>query len=369
MTAPATNNGVIPTEPLAIGGRYVYLKFYAMPRNPGDPQMIAGTLTLMPDEAALTLDALIGPKGDKGNTSPFWRPEWSSTITDPADLPNTLQSVDEGRAWYISGYWHIWDGDSWQVLLGSIPGPPGPTPIITLTAEQVVAGVGGPYGDIAVDYSGTDLNPHIHLQIPGIIGPVGPSTRISEAPDFAGTPLDGQTILWNDATSKWEPGDASQQVVKWITIPDGSFGPGGSFSSARQVIAAPSLPGQPVAVYLKVDGHLRWKRSGTFNSAQVEVEVRWLPTGSTSAPETGALIGRALYDPSTLDAETIAHIHPHYSDASDPSRAVSPDTSVGRISKDTGVTVYVILYRSGGSGSYVYATPGSQLSIELLPVS
>lgn len=363
----------IPVEPIYIGSRFVNIKFYAMPRSPGDPQMIAGTLTLMPDEAALTLDALIGPMGPRGLPAPFWRPEWASTITNPVDLPDTLAEADAGRAWYIAGFWHIWDGDNWQVILGAIPGPPGPTPNISLTAEQVVMTGGTPYGDIVVQEGGTDEAPTYHLLIPGIPGPQGDNSRISESLDFQGEPLDGQALLWNAAAAagegRWEPGDASQQVVKYITIPEGSFGPAGTFSAARTVIAAPQIVGQPNAVYPKVGGHIRWKRSGLFNSAQVAVEVRMLDAGSDDAPETGELIGKALYDPSTLDAETIAHIRDHWSDTADPSRAVSPESAVGRIPKDQGKDIYVILYRQGGSGSYVYATKDSHLSIELLPVS
>lgn len=359
----------IPVEPIYIGSRYVNIKFYAMPRNPGDPQMIAGTLTLMPDEAALTLDALMGPQGPRGLPAPFWRPEWASTITNPLDLPDELAEGDAGRAWYIAGFWHIWDGDNWQVILGAIPGPPGPTPNLAMTAEQVPISGGTPYGEIVVQEGGTDENPTYHLLIPGIPGPQGDNSRISESLDFSGEPLDGQTILWNETTERWEPGDASQQSVLYITIPEGSFGPAGTFSGSRTVIAAPTITGQDIAFYPKVGGHVRWKRSGFFNSAQVEVEVRYLPMGSTDAPETGALIGKALYDPSTLDAETIAHIRDHWSDVSDPSRAVSPESAVGRISKNQGIDIYVILHRKGGSGSYTYATADSQLSIELLPVS
>lgn len=359
----------IPAEPVPIGGRYCYIKFYAMPRHPGDPQMIAGTLTLMPDEAALTLDALMGPPGPRGLPAPFWRPEWQSTITDPGDLPDDLDEVDAGRAWYIAGFWHIWDGDNWQVILGAIPGPPGLTPVISMTAEQVPISGGTPYGEIVVQDGGTDEAPTYHLLIPGIPGPQGDNSRISESLDFQGEPLDGQTILWNETANKWEPGDASQHAVTYITIPEGSFGPAGTFSGSRTVIAAPTIVGQDRAYYLKVGGHCRWKRSGLFNSAQVCVEVRYLPAGSSDAPETGQLCGKALYDPSTLDAETIAHIRDHWSDTSDPSRAVSPESSVGRISKDQAIDVYVILYRQGGSGNYTYATKDSHLSLELLPVS
>lgn len=359
----------IPVEPLYIGSRFVNIKFYAMPRHPGDPQMIAGTLTLMPDENALTLDALMGPQGPRGLPAPFWRPEWQSTITNPADLPSGLTDADAGRAWYIAGFWHIWDGDNWQVILGAIPGPPGLTPNLQMTAEQVPMTGGTPYGEVVVQPGGTDENPTFHLLIPGIPGPKGDNSRISESLDFQGEPLDGQTILWNETAHKWEPGDASQQSTGYITIPEGAFGSGGTFSGSRQVICAPRIAAQSQAWYPKVGGHVRWKRAGLFNSAQICVEVRYLPAGSTDAPETGQLCGKALYDPSTLDAETIAHIRDHWSSTADPTRAIGPESAVGRISKDQAIDLYVILYREGGSGNYAWAPKDSHLSVEILPVS
>ena len=35
----------VPAEPILIGNRSVFLKFYAMPRNAGDPRRIEGTFT------------------------------------------------------------------------------------------------------------------------------------------------------------------------------------------------------------------------------------------------------------------------------------------------------------------------------------
>lgn len=366
----------VQAEPLYIGSRYVQIKFYAAARNPGDPSTIVGTLTLMPDENVLVLDALRGERGPRGIPAPFWRPEWQSTITNPADLQDLeLGDADAGRAWYISGYWHVWTGDEFIPFLGAIPGPPGVTPVITITAEQIPLPESGPYGEIDVEPGGTPENPEYHIRFPGIPGPKGDNARILEALDYYGAaPQEGQTLLYSanaggEGVPGFAPGDPTQQAMTWFTFPEDSFGPGGTFSQARTVILSGPIPALPHAYYPKVDGHIRWKRSGFFNSAQVQVEVRWLPEGSTNSPETGTLIGKALYDPSTLDAETIAHIRAHFSDQSDPTRAVAPDTAVGRIPKDTPVRVYVILWRSGGSGNYVFATPGSHLSYEAFPVS
>lgn len=365
----------IPTEPLYIGSRYVQIKFYAAPRNPGDPATIVGTLTLMPDENVLVLDALKGPPGPPGAPAPFWRPEWQSTITNPADLADLeLGDADAGRAWYISGYWHVWTGDEFIPFLGAIPGPPGVTPVITLHVNQIEMPETGPYGAVDVDPSGTPEEPHYEINLPGIPGPPGSNARFSEAEDMFGTFLEGQTPVWSATAGGvgepgFAPGDPSPNAVDYMTFPEYVWGPGGTFSSARTVVLSSLVAASPKTYWPKVTGHLRWKRSGFFNSAQVEVQVRWLPEGSTDSAETGELIGRALYDPSTLDAETISHIIDHFSDASDPSAAVGPESATGRIPAGQAIRVYVILYRSGGSGSYVYAVPGSHLSLERLPVS
>lgn len=365
----------IPTEPLFIGSRYVQIKFYAAVRNPGDPATIVGTLTLMPDENVLVLDALKGDKGEKGDPAPFWRPEWQSTITNPADLADLdLSDADAGRAWYISGYWHVWTGDEFIPFLGAIPGPPGVTPVITMSAKGIPVPASGPYGVITVNPSGTPEEPHYELEVPLIPGPQGDNAKVAEAEDVYGSFLEGQGLVWS-ATAGGEgkpgfaPGDPSPNSVGYMTFPEYAFGPGGTFSQARTVVLNALVPPSAKAYWPKVGGGLRWKRSSLFNTAQVEVEVRWLPNGSTDSPETGELIGRALYDPSTLDAETVSNIWDSHSNAANPSAAVGPDSAVGRVPANTAIRLIVILYRSGGSGNYVYAPAGSHLSLEQIPVS
>ena len=114
----------INTEPIFLGERVIRALFYAAVRNPGDPQSIIGTFTLLPGEENIVLDAIKGDKGEKGDPAPFWRPQWDSTIALVADLPRNLDEYDEGKAWYIDGYWHLWDGNGWRIILGAIPGPP-----------------------------------------------------------------------------------------------------------------------------------------------------------------------------------------------------------------------------------------------------
>ncbi|ORA24946.1 hypothetical protein BST13_33470 [Mycobacterium aquaticum] len=373
--------GIIPTEPLFVGERFIRVLFYIAPRNPGDPQTIVGTFTLMPGEDNIVLDAIKGDKGDKGDPAPFWRPEWNSTITSDVDLPpasgpGALGPADAGRAWYIAGYWHIWTGTGYRVLLGAIPGPPGPTPDLTIHARGVQPPAGGISYPLTLNVaeSGDTLNPIFTVDVPLIPGPAGPATSMLGAPDVYGPFLEGQGVAYSATAGGagkpgFRPSDTSPWAAKMFSLPEGSFGPASTYGSTYNQIGTVIIPPQDQAYYPSFDGHIRWKRSGLFNNAQVEVQIRALPQGSTNAPETGQLCARALYDPSTLDAETIAHIREHWSDTSDPSRAVAPDSAVGRVPAGQAMVYYVLLVRVGGTGSIVYATPGSHLACKLYPVS
>lgn len=378
MTAPTL--GFIPTEPLFVGERFIRVLFYIAPRNPGDPQTIVGTFTLMPGEDNIVLDAIKGEKGDKGDPAPFWRPEWNSTISNKADLPPSngpgkLTAADAGRAWYIDGYWNIWTGTGYREILGAIPGPAGPTPDVSFTFRGTEAPVPINYPmQLNVAEGGTTLNPHFTVDVPLIVGPEGPSTRLLDAPDVYGPFQEGQGIAFSAMAggigkAGFIPSDNSPWAAKMFSIPEYSFGPSGTFGQAVNIIATMIIPGQAQAYYPNFDGHIRWKRDGIFNNAQWEVEVRALPQGSQNSPSTGQLCARALYDPSTLDFETIAHIREHWSDDGNPSRAVAPDTATGRVAAGQAMVYYVLLRRMGGNGGVVYNPNASHLAVKLFPVS
>ena len=378
MTAPTM--GIIPTEPLFVGERFIRVLFYIAPRNPGDPQTIVGTFTLMPGEDNIVLDAIKGDKGEKGDPAPFWRPEWNSTITQVGDLPPTmgpgrLTTADAGRAWYIDGYWHIWTGTGYRVILGAIPGPPGPTPDISMVFRGVAPVDGQTYPQtLNVVESGTSLQPHFTVDVPIVPGPTGPSTSLLGAPDVYGPFQEGQGIEYSATAggvghAGFRPADNSPWAAKKFSIPEYSFGPAGTFGATNNTIATIIIPGQAQAYYPSFDGHLRWQRSGLFNSVQVEVQVRALPQGSNNAPETGALCAKALYDPSTLDSETVAHIREHWSDTANPARSIAPDSAEARIPAGQAMVYYVLLTRIGGSGGIKYVTKNSHLAVSLYPVS
>ena len=366
----------VPAEPILIGGKSVYLKFYAMPRNADDPRRIEGTMTLVGTEGVLTLDAVVGPQGIPGEPSPIIRPEWGSPVADPEDLPAlaTLDDSDDGRAWYIDGEWHVYShhAGEYVVIQGSIPGPPGTTPDISVTAESVEVDTGTfTYGEIEVVESGTSTAPNFHIKIPALPGPEGPASAIELASDYDDTtPSETGDFLVKLDNDKWGPGTPTFFVPRKYTIPHNSF-IDHTGSEARFLIASLNIEAQDNDWYPDVVGHMRLQRSGLFSSAQCEVEVRIGPTATAGTGESSPLCGLGPYDPSValLDSVTICHVLPHFSDTGNPDRAITPESSEGRCDSGTAYTLFAFVHKIGGSGSWAFTKDSAQLRLDVVPLA
>lgn len=366
----------VPAEPILIGGHSVYLKFFAMPRNAGDPRRIEGTLTLVGSEGVLTLDALVGPKGDPGQPAPIIRPEWGSPVAVVGDLPAlaTLDASDDGRAWYIDGEWHVYSHDALEyvVVQGSIPGPAGVTPDISVTAEAIEVAAGQTvYGPIEVVETGTSVSPNFHLRIPALPGPEGPASAIELASDYDdSTPSQPGDFLVKLANDYWGPGTPTFYTTRKYTIPHNNF-IDHTGSEARFLIGSINIPAQEWDWYPDVVGHVRLQRSGLFSSAQCEVEVRIGPTSTAGTGENSPLCGLGPYDPSValLDSVTVAHILPHFSDTGDPNRSLSPESAAGRCDSGTAYTLFVFVHKVGGNGSWEFTKTDAQLRVDVCPVA
>lgn len=358
------------TEPVFAGSFLTRMEWWLLPQEPGVPRRIVGSATIVDQEAVLLTDAIVGPQGIPGEPADIIRREYG--ITDPGDLPSvaTLDESDYGRAWYIDGQWHVFDHGEYHVIQGSIPGPPGTTPLLSLSAEQIEAPDSGPIGEIDVDVSGTSTAPHYHLKIPGIPGPDGPAAAIEAATDYddGGTPSEEGDFLVRKTDGKWGPGSPTFYTPKKYTIPHNSFIPH-SGSEPRFLIASLNIPPQEFDWYPDVTGHVRLQRANIFSSVQCEVEVRIGVTG-VGTGESADLCGLGPYDPSValLDSITAVHILPHFSDTANPDRAVSPDTLAGRCNAGDAMTVYVFVHKIGGSGSWSFTKDFAQLRINVEPV-
>jgi hypothetical protein len=365
--------GTVPLEPIYLGGQAIHAKFYGYGRSADDPRYIEGTFTLIGGDASITMDALVGPQGIPGEASPIIRPEWGSDITDPADLPppSMMTDADNGRAWYIDGSWYIWDNGAYHHVQGSIPGPIGPQPIMSVSAEQIDTGTGTPaYGPIQVDESGTELNPHFHIKIPGVPGPVGPAASISDAGDYDDTypPESNDFLVYNGDTHLWTPEQPTILAPVKFTIPSNAF-TDYSGSAGRHLIASLNVPPMPYDWYPDVLGHATIAMA-ILSTAQVEIEVRIGDAGASTG-ETEPLCGLGPFDPALAIATTqrVVNIIPHFSDVNNPGRAVAPGSDEGKVPAGQAKTLYVFTHVTGGSGQYIFSRGYSaQLRVNVEPV-
>lgn len=369
----------VSPEPIYIGEHALVAKFFAMVRNPGDPRRIEGTFTIVGDDATLTLDAIVGPQGIPGAPSPIIRPQWGSTITEVGDLPDldTLDETDRGRAWYINGFWHVYDEDddgssaAYHVIQGSIAGPKGDLVNPTFTGSLVLPEdrpVDQAANEIKVNRTGTTLAPNFELVVPTDLlqGPEGPSAAIENADDYAGPAAEPGQYLVKLTDTTWGAADPIIRPLEKFSLPAANF-IDYSGSAGRQLIGSLNVPARDWDRYPTVSGHIPIYRPPLISTAQVEIEVRVGITGSGTG-DTQPLCGLAPYDPvwSLLDQSAIANILEHWSDAADPTRAISPDSDTGRLLAGNPYTFYVFTHRVSGAGSYNF-TKGylAQLNVSL----
>lgn len=334
--------------------------WYGVVGDGNTPGGMAATLEMVDDEAVITTDVLVGPKGDKGDPAPIVQLQWPA-LEQAAELEpirDTLDANDEGKAWWVGNVVYVWDGTDFQMVRPGPAGPIGATPQISVSAETI------PLDERTADtvdeviQTGTSLNPHLHFKLLAPQGPEGPSTNIIDAPDYDNTvaPEDGQTLVWNEESQLWKPSDYAAKHPRHYSIPEAAFT---SFNgpSTRHTILTYVIEEQDFAWTPYVTGHIRAR--GLELDADpliIGCEVRM---GDWA---TGTLIARGFGNISNW-----ATIVPHFSSTSDTTAAVAPDNGYATVPAGETCTINVNLYNDGLAGYYVFNPAGAQLSILVIP--
>jgi hypothetical protein len=335
--------------------------WYGVIGDGNTPGGIAATLEMVDDEAVITTDVLVGPQGAPGQAAPIVELQWPS-VEQAADLDqfrDSLTEDDAGKAWWVGTMVYVWDGTDFQGVRPGPAGPVGATPQITVSAETIPLAERGPGVTDEVVQSGTSLNPNLHFRLLSPQGPVGPSTNITDAPDYddtGGAPDDGQTLVWNSSLQKWQPSDFSAQQPRMFSVPEAAFS---NFTglAQRQSILTYTIPAQDFAYTPYVTGHIK--------AVGIELDEDPLTIGvecRLGDALTGQLIGRGFGDISNW-----SHLKPHFSTSADPTTAVAPDNGIATVAAGQAATIYVNLFNDGLLGAYLYNKTGSQLVILLMP--
>ena len=335
--------------------------WYGVVGDGATPGGMAATLEMIDDEAVITTDVLVGPKGDKGDPAPLVQLQWPA-LEQAADLDQfrtSLTAEDAGKAWWVGTVVYVWDGTDFQMVRPGPAGPPGATPQISVSAETIPLSERTSSTTDEVIQSGTSLAPHLHFRLLSPQGPTGPSTNILNAPDYdnsGGAPTDGQTLVWSEASQKWAPSDYAAKHPRHYSVPEQAFT---NFSglAQRQTILTYIVEAQDYAWTPYITGHIK--------AFGIELDADPLTIGCEvrlGDPVTGQLIGRGFGNITSW-----THITPHFSSTGDPTTAVSPDNGVATIPAGQTAQINVNLYNDGLLGAYVFNRAGAQLSILVIP--
>lgn len=356
MSAP------IPGDPVYLGSFLVNTHWYGVVGDGDTPAMQVATMEAVGQDAVVSLDALKGEQGEKGDPADIVKMQWDSDIDDPADLPTAsaangfdrpLTLADAGFAFWINNLVYVWTGTHYVAKQMGSPGQTGATPHITFTAERVPPGTG-----TTIEQSGTSLNPVLHMKVDSPAGPMGPASSIVLAADYDNTlpPTNGQVVTWNSTKNKWEPSDFAAKHPRFYSVPEAAF-TNFTGTAQRQSILSYTLEAQDYDYVPYVNGHI--KAFGIELDADpltIGVEVR------LGDPISGQLIGRGFGNIASWT--TIA---PHFSTSGDPTTAVAPDNGVAVVLAGHTATINVNLYNDGLLGAYIYNKAGSQLTILTVP--
>lgn len=354
----------IPGDPVYLGSFLTNTHWYGVVGDGDTPAMQVATMEAVQNNAVIALDALKGDTGAKGDPADIVKMQWDSDIDDPADLPTAsaangfdrpLTLADAGFAFWIDNLVYAWTGTHYVAKAMGSPGQTGETPHITFTAERVAPGTG-----TTIEQSGTSLNPVLHMKVDSPAGPMGPASSIVLAADYDNTlpPTSGQVVTWNSVKDKWEPSDFAAKHPRLYSVPQSAF-TNYTGVTQRQTILSWTIEAQDYDYVPYVQGHI--KAYGIESDADpltIGVEVR------LGDPVSGTLIGRGFGNSSNWTT-----ISPHYSEAGDPSSAVSPDNGVAQVNAGATAVINVNLYNDGFlGGAYIFNKDnGAQVSVLTVP--
>jgi hypothetical protein len=319
-------------------------------------------MEIVGEDAAITLDALKGDKGDQGAPADIVKMQYQDAFTDVSQIPvSTLtdELADIGKAWWIGNMVYAWSGTTLQAKAMGTAGPPGPVPNVTPEINLL-----DPDGTTAssIVVSGDPANPTWLFNMKCPAGPAGASGTISGASDLdltSGVEL-GEAIVWNG--TKWQPQQVGTIFPLIYSIPQGAFR---SFSGIATIqnIATISLPPQPYPWTPLVFGHIK--------ALGLELATDPLTLGAAAFLGADGNAGGQLIARGFGNITSFANFSPHYSQAGATMTAMVPGNGTAVVpANHTGTQgdIYIDLWNDGALGAYSFNNNNAQAVIMAMPV-
>lgn len=351
-----------------LGDALINVEVFGTVTNLDSPSLMQATLDIMAGSGKLQLDALVGPRGAKGEAADPIKLRLDSSITDREDLPTLTDSAEDiGTAYYLGKpgedaiLW-IWDGQLWVAKAMGYRGPAGITPVISATAraytvEEMAAGK-----QSQVTITGTAERPSLFFELAVPRGPRGENATIRDATDYddATPPTIGQVIRWDG--KNYKNTDVNQLTPRMYTVPQAAFTSTPIAVGNYIPICSFDLPAQDTDYQVWASGHMKIGGIDVdFDPFQLQCEVRVSPKNQD--PKGGTLVAKGFGNSSQWMS-----VAPHASTPTRPNDAISPDGTIGRFAGNTQYTLTVLLYTSGLGSVWSFNPTDAQLALQLIPV-
>lgn len=351
------------SQPVYLGSTLNRTHWWGVVSDIATPALMTATMEMVGPDAAITMDALMGPPGPPGQNADIVKMQYQDDFSLVSQIPvNTLtdQEADIGKAWWIGNLVYQWTGTSLVAKAMGTAGPPGPVPNISPSINLL-----DPDGTTAssIVVSGDPANPAWLFNMKCPKGPKGDSGTISGASDLdttLGVAL-GEAIVWNG--TKWQPQQVGNIMPVFYSIPEGAFN---SFSgiSTIQNIAVISLPPQPFPWIPLVFGHIK--------ATGLQVTTDPLTLGAAAFLGADGNAGGVLIARGFGNITSFANLSPHYSIPGSSMTAVIPGNGVGVVpANHTGAQgdIYIDLWNEGALGAYSFNNHDAQALIMVQPVA
>lgn len=299
-----------------------------------------------------------GPQGPAGETA--WPWNWQGDIADVDALRAlALTTADARKAWRVvaDNAVYFWTGLEF-IAFGNAFGKRGPR---GATSRMTGSGVAGPTGSAAAaQFVGQAPEQQLEITFPrgesGDEGVPGAAGRLQDADDVL---IDAEHALgqnfvlaWDEAQQKFTPIPSPRLVGPWA-IGQGQFNGGSNLDDDHRVLAAITIPAQPMAWQPVVEGIVGVVSKPTDQSTACHIEVR------IGEPKEGELVGLGVGSPSPSFG--VAMVTPAYE------HPTSPTQPLGVVPANRTVTLYVSVRRAYGSGRYTVSPYGAQVIVYARP--
>ncbi|MBF6296294.1 hypothetical protein IU459_01900 [Nocardia amamiensis] len=315
------------------------------------------SLELVDREALAELrEGSVGPIGPEGAAA--WPWQWQGDVADVAALTGLgLTTADARKAWRVvsENAVYFWTGLEFIAFDNAFgkAGRRGPANQLTGAASA-----GAPGSAASAQITGIAPNQRLEITFPrgaaGDIGDPGAEGRIQDAADVA---LDaehslgeGFVLRWDAAAQKFRPAPNPRLGGAWV-IGEKQFADVTNIAEASKVVAAITIPAQPMAWRPIVEGAVvQSSPSGTRCDAEVRI----------GHPDTGDLVGYGWgYAVSTLAYVTLNSVYEY---------PMQPGATAAVVPANQTVTLYVVVRRVVGAGTYTVRSNYSHLIVQAQPL-